>query len=184
MFLKFCTILILFSLTTSCTNSKKIFLPEEQPLAFKNTEHSSCFEKVTLTTIENSKSESYQCKNEYVKIQELPDLDKDIDRRILLLKTMFESQTVPYQGTITKNSTCLSQNSTTPAISENDFEKKYVFNLMATANFIFGSCIEEKDIYKTEYTLLLCKKQHKAYEIKHFYPKLNSFDSLNIHCKE
>lgn len=110
------------------------------------------------------------------------DPQKLIDSKIMMVSSLFESQVVPYQGVVTQSSSCLSKNTKTPTFSENVKQKKYVFSLMANENFVFGTCIEEQDIYEASYIILFCKKNNVLFEIKHFAPKSTPKTNIDFNC--
>ncbi len=127
--------------------------------------------------------------SEIIKIREIlfaetnsAGFQKIIDGKILMIASLFESQTLPYQGAVSQSSTCISHNTKNPTISENDYQKSYEFQLMANKNFVFGTCIESQDIYKTHYLILFCKKTNLLFEIKHFYLKNETKNNIEFNC--
>lgn len=151
-------------------------------------EEATNFRKKNATSYESDVVQSYFKNDQWIKIETIAEgeqsqkIDKIISARIVYIGNLFAPRTVPYQGTISKTMKCLNQNQHLEKVFENDLQKKYTFNLAATGKFVFGVCDEDLEIYRTNYTILYCKKQKKLYDIKHFYPKNLKVLDLSFDC--
>jgi hypothetical protein len=92
--------------------------------------------------------------------------------KALMIKGLYEKQATPYSGVVTREASCLEgmviENNN---VIETPNEMSLKFDLKATERHVFGVCLEEQNIFRTQILLLYCKKNQTFYEIKYFYPK-------------
>jgi len=176
-FVLFCSLFF-----ASCTISKRTAIDDfSDQLTFSNTELAP--KHVLKISSLNDAAKNSESRSKESPDAKLQSAEKIIQSKSILIQSLFATQVVPYQGTITKSSSCLSNNSTEPEVEESDKQKKLTYFLMATENFVFGTCIEDQEIFRTKYVLLLCKNTAEAFEIKLFYPKDQDKPPLNFDCK-
>lgn len=107
---------------------------------------------------------------------------KNINQKSSEIKLMFAPQQVPYMGQITKDIRCTEAVEVNNKIIENEKEISLLINLTATERLIYGSCIPEQEIFKSQLLLLYCKASQTFYEIKYFYDIKSDFKKQIAHC--
>lgn len=107
---------------------------------------------------------------------------KIIDQKSNEIKMMFAPQQVPYMGQITKDISCTDAVEVNNKPSVNEKEISLLMNLTATERLIYGSCIPDQEIYKSQLLMLYCKNSKTLYEIKYFYDKQSEYKKQIAHC--
>lgn len=107
---------------------------------------------------------------------------KIIDQKSNEIKMMFAPQQVPYQGVISKDINCTQAVEVNNKILETDKEISLIANMTATDRLIYGSCIADQEIYKSQLLMLYCKSNQNFYEIKYFYDKGLVYKPQIAHC--
>ena len=117
------------------------------------------------------------------KILKLPEAKKVIEQKSNEIKMLFAPQQVPYFGQISKDITCTSGVEIDRKLIETDLELSQQLNLAATEYLIYGACITEQEIYKSQLLLLYCKKSETLYEIKYFYDRVLPYRNKIAFCQ-
>ena len=135
---------------------------------------------VNTSALRNDQDEVLRIKTE--SISKAEEAQKIIDQKSNEIKMMFAPQQVPYQGVISKDINCTQAVEVNNKILETDKEISLIINLTATDRFIYGSCIAEQEIYKSQLLMLYCKANQNFYEIKYFYDKSLAYKPQIAHC--
>jgi hypothetical protein len=120
-----------------------------------------------------------------IRLETIPnevDARKILDQKSNEIRLMFAPQQVPYMGQITKDIKCTEAIEINNKISENEKEISQIINLTATDRLIYGSCIPDQEIYKSQLLLLYCKSNKTLYEIKYFYAKDQTYKKKLAEC--
>lgn len=107
---------------------------------------------------------------------------KLISQRQNEIKTMFAPQLVPYAGQITADINCTQAVEINQTISVTKDEIHLLINLTATDRLIYGSCITDQEVYRSQLLLLFCKSSQTYHEIKYFFDKQIPFKTQIAHC--
>ena len=107
---------------------------------------------------------------------------KSIAQKNNEINLMFAPQQVPYMGQITKDIKCTQAVEINNKTIENEKEISLLINLTATDRLIYGSCIAEQEIYKSQLLMLYCKSNKTLYEIKYFYAKAQPYKKKLAEC--
>lgn len=98
------------------------------------------------------------------------------------MKLLFAPSAVPYAGQITKDISCIQGVQIDYPSSDTATEMSQIFNLTATDRYIYGSCLPEQEIYRSQLLLLYCKKSAILYEIKFYFEKTKDYPAQVAHC--
>lgn len=129
-------------------------------------------------------------KNNYIKIrtnelkgQSVADQEKAFQKKIIQFSLLFEDRVSPYKGAITTSAECFDKNSAKKILKD----KKSVmmsFNTRATKNFAYGKCDGARELYFSKYTILLCRKEQKIFDIRAFTKKEENLKDFKVKCIE
>lgn len=126
-------------------------------------------------------------KNEKLKINSktvaLSEAKKIIGQKSNEIKMLFLPQQVPYFGQISKDISCTSSVEIDKPMIESDNGLALSMNLAATEYLIYGTCIKEQEIYKSQLLFLYCKKIETLYEIKYFYDRAENYKKVIASCE-
>ncbi len=105
--------------------------------------------------------------------------------RSLAVRSLFASRDVPYIGKVSKTESCLSLNKVFSEIEGTEYGFSLLFQLMATKLYVYGSCSEADDYYKSRYMIKYCQKSKTLVEAKLFTEKSQEFSDSNdvIECE-
>lgn len=114
-------------------------------------------------------------------------IDLEPAKKIILqksfdIKSLFATQKVPYFGQITKNTQCVQSVEIKNQLIENEKELSLFLNLTATETLVYGSCLSDQEVYKSQLLYLYCKTNKTLYEIKYFYPIQQNYKNQIAHC--
>ena len=118
----------------------------------------------------------------FIRNLELDKAKKIILQKSFDIKSLYADQKVPYFGQLTKNITCKEAVEINNPLQEDENQLSLQLNLMATETLVYGSCISDQDIFKSQLLYLYCKKNNTLYEFKYFYPKNMSFKIQLANC--
>lgn len=141
----------------------------------------------SLPTDSNSLS-SFQASNgQILRLQSFPAPDLNEAKKIFqyrsrIVRALFETQVVAYRGKVTVEETCLSKNQVQREAQETPSGLALMYNLMGTKNYVYGSCAEAEDEFKSQYILLYCANAKTVIEAKLFYNKTEA--DLKSHVVE
>ncbi|MGZ3690721.1 MAG: hypothetical protein ACXVAX_04420 [Pseudobdellovibrio sp.] len=141
--------------------------PSAPQVSFKSYESSDNKEVLKVLISENS----------------LDEAKKIINQKSTDIKLLFATQQVPYFGQVTKEMKCTEAVDLKNPLIENENEVSLFLNLTATHHFVYGSCLEDQEIYKSQLLYLYCKKSRKLFELKYFYPKNLNYKKQIAHCQ-
>ena len=126
-------------------------------------------------------------KNEKLKINSksisLSEAKKIIEQKSNEIKMLFLPHQVPYFGQISKDISCTSNVEIDKPILESEKGLSLSMNLAATEYLIYGTCIKEQEIYKSQLLFLYCKKIETFYEIKYFYDRAENYKKAIASCE-
>lgn len=108
---------------------------------------------------------------------------KIIEQKTNEIKLLFAPQQVPYFGQITKDISCISSVEIDRKLVESEKGLSLNLNLAATEYLIYGTCIKEQEIYRSQLLFLYCKKIETLYEIKYFYDRAKNYKKLIATCE-
>lgn len=124
-----------------------------------------------------------------LRIQTFPATNLDEAKKIFqyrsrIVKALFETQVVAYRGKVTVEESCLSKNRVQSEVKQSETGIELRFDLLGTKNFVYGSCAESEDEYKSQYILLYCAKANSVLEAKLFYTKTDpDLNYSTIQCE-
>lgn len=108
---------------------------------------------------------------------------KIIEQKSNEIKLLFLPHQVPYFGQISKEISCTSNVEIDKPILETEKGLSLNMNLAATEYLIYGTCIKEQEIYKSQLLFLYCKKIETFYEIKYFYDRAENYKKAIASCE-
>lgn len=125
--------------------------------------------------------------NEKLKINSksvpISEAKKIIEQKSSEIKMLFLPQQVPYFGQISKDVSCTSNVEIDKPLNETDKGLSLMMNLAATEYLIYGTCIKEQEIYKSQLLFLYCKKTGTFYEIKYFFDRSENYKKAIASCE-
>lgn len=117
------------------------------------------------------------------KVVGLAEAKKIIQQKSNEIKMLFLPQQVPYFGQISKDISCTSDVEVDRVTLESEKGLSLNLNLAATEYLIYGTCIKEQEIYKSQLLFLYCKKIETLYEIKYFYDRAENYKKTIASCE-
>ncbi len=150
--------------------------------------------EVTIKNFENDKESKvsnylFNLSNEKEKLKinkktlKLSDAKRIVEQKTNEIKMLFAPQQVPYFGQISKDITCTNGVNVDLKPIENDLELSQQMNLAATEYLIYGTCMADQEIYKSQFLLLYCKKSETLYEFKYYYDRTSPFRKKIASCE-
>lgn len=112
----------------------------------------------------------------------LAEAKKIIEQKSNEIKMLFAPQQVPYFGQISKDITCISGVEIDQKIKETEKDLSLQLNLPATEYLIYGTCITDQEIYKSQLLFLYCKKSETLFEMKYFYDRSEKYKKQIAVC--
>lgn len=100
--------------------------------------------------------------------------------RSLAVSSLFSAKDAPYLGQISVTESCLSKNKVSSSIENKEDGFSLLYSLMATSNFVYGSCSEKEDIFQSYYLIRYCQKSRTLVEAKIFVGRNKNFSSSNF----
>lgn len=103
--------------------------------------------------------------------------------RSLTIVGLFATKDAPYLGKISATESCLSKNkvdSTIENLSDGFFLR---YSLMANSNFVYGSCSEKEDIFRSFYLVRYCESSRTLAEAKIFVGLDQEFSNQNFNLE-
>lgn len=108
---------------------------------------------------------------------------KVIEQKSNEIKMLFLPQQVPYFGQISKDVSCTSTVEIDRPLIESEKGLSLNLNLAATEYLVYGTCINEQEIYKSQLLFLYCKKNETLYEIKYFFDRAKNYKKVIANCE-
>lgn len=135
---------------------------------------------------DNSQIKTYKNANdEILRIVFFPEMTPEdalqlAKNRSLAVSSLFTTKDAPYLGQISVTENCLSKNKVSSSIENKDDGFSLRYSLMATSNFVFGSCSEKEDIFQSYYLIRYCQKNRTLVEAKIFVDRKKNFSGSNF----
>ncbi len=116
---------------------------------------------------------------ETLKVRALLNLDAEAAKRLLSFKAqniyaLYQPETDPYFGTMDATGKCRTEVDISPSIQKDSLSDSLVFNLLATRDFIYGTCTESQEVYRSQYLVVYCRQAKAVYEVKYFFPRTHT----------
>ncbi len=135
---------------------------------------------------DNSQVKTYKNANdELLRIVFFPEMGPEdafqlAKNRSLAVSSLFSAKDAPYLGQISVTESCLSKNKVSSSIENRDDGFSLRYSLMATSNFVYGSCSEKEDIFQSYYLIRYCQKSRTLVEAKIFVDRKKNFSATNF----
>lgn len=108
-----------------------------------------------------------------------------IEQRAALITELFQDKFTEYRGKYVVPQSCLQKNQVQSNWYDIEGGFYVVYNLMSDKNFIYGSCLNSNDFFKSQFLLIYCESAKAVIESKLFYNKNQSIVSTPIiNCKK
>lgn len=168
-------------MSASVLNHEKIQIYSDLNLQKFTRVTESYFDPSDTYILKSTEDQYIKIRSESMKTE--AELSKSFQRKIVQFSLLFQSRSSPYKGLITSNTECFDKRSVKPAIS-NEKSSIVTFSTKATKNFAYGKCDGEDQMFFSIYTIVLCKKTRKLYDVKFFTRKMEELKNFKIECLE
>jgi hypothetical protein len=96
------------------------------------------------------------------------------------INSLFAAQSEAYTGLITNKISCLKGQNVNRSNQRQAKGAFVFFDLMATSRFVYGTCLENEELYKSQYLLLYCSDRKAVFQLKYFFAKNREFPSQPV----
>ena len=187
---RFAIFLLLGVFTSSC----QLFTSNEldrqlKKNGFRMSEGWGTFESFTGLEADHSQIQTFKnAKGEILRVLFFENISREqaiqlAKNRSLTIVGLFATKDAPYLGKISATESCLSKNkvdSTIENLSDGFFLR---YSLMANSNFVYGSCSEKEDIFRSFYLVRYCESSRTLAEAKIFVGLDQEFSNQNFNLE-
>lgn len=115
-------------------------------------------------------------RDEIVLIRSLPEVDEarffaEVKKKSEAFDAYVHPPPDPYFGVHEPGPTCREANLPKRYEQSSSSQKIVMVGLHATERFVFGTCSEKQDVYKSQIVWLYCPKIRTFFELRWFYPR-------------
>lgn len=115
-----------------------------------------------------------------INVNSLEEGEKLFKEKDTQIQMTFAPQIAPYFASTSKKTTCVENIKLNNEIFDAQNEKSKIYNLNATEMLVYGSCLPEQEVFKSQLVYLFCKKNLMFYEIDYFYEKNKEYLTYKI----